>query len=499
MLKTLLPKAQYLLIPAYLLTMSGCAALFGTTYSEEYAEYPYEDEDVAVEEAPESAIAPFGEDPFAQTVSSRNLLKPLGSDGFSITESQESAESVFAETEEPVSTQDTAAPEQNPFALMAEDGFADSQAPEPQQMAQAPATAFIPAAATTPVSATAAAGSSATTFTPAAPRMPTPQEFCPPAATHTMAASPLVTAYPDEYIFDGGDRDHPVHYYGGTMAGLDTEDTIVEFKDNNGENHVKASNRVAVYAPRFGSVRTISGPDIGLKIDHAAGATDISGIDRLHERRGIDATVMNVPASGVATRAGASGVEIAQPAFMSKKADGVVMNNKVDQGFESKMSTGLNTLEISTMQELNLQIVEPASSKIKTGFGQTAATSQATQAYATFRAQSTVGTEEGGRKGEIHITKEASPLIAKPGDLITFKIHFRNIGDYNVTDVRIIDNLTPRLIYIQGTGQIAAPNDAGGALSVVPNKEGSQMLEFRLDEPLAGGKSGSITFQARVR
>lgn len=498
MLKSILPKAQHLLIPACLFTMSGCAALFGTTYSEENADYPYEEDGETEEAIPDSATTPFGQDPFVEPASSRQLLRPLGSEGFSVTKPQESVESVFADAGSPA---ETTSVEENPFALMAKDeiGATQSESAEEQQAEPTAATAFIPATVATAGSAGTSANSAATTFTPSAPRMPTPQEFCPPAATHTMAASPLVSAYPDEYIFDGGDRDHPVHYQGGTMAGLDTEDTVVEFKDNQGENHVKASNRVAVYAPRFGSVRTISGPDTGVKIDHAAGATDIAGIDRLDERRGIDATVMNIPASGVATREGASGVEIAQPAFMSEKADGVVMNNKVDQGLESKTSTGLNTLEISTMRELNLQIVEPASSKIKTGFGQTASTSQATQAYATFRAQSTVGTEEGGRKGEIHITKEASPLIARPGDLITFQIHFRNIGDYNVTDVRIIDILTPRLIYIQGTGQITAPNDAGGALSVVPNKEGSQMLEFRLDEPLGGGKSGSITFQARVR
>ena len=101
-------------------------------------------------------------------------------------------------------------------------------------------------------------------------------------------------------------------------------------------------------------------------------------------------------------------------------------------------------------------------------------------------------------KGQIHLTKEASQLIAKSGDVITFKIHFRNIGDHNVHDVRIIDNLTPRLTYVSGSGQVDLADGSGGGLAVLPNAEGSQILEFTLDTPLKGGASGTITFQAKV-
>ena len=123
------------------------------------------------------------------------------------------------------------------------------------------------------------------TFREAEPRLPTAATENP--QTQVAAASPAVQAHPDEYIFDGGDRDHPVHYYGGEMQGLDTEDTIAEFKDHEGRNHLKASNRVAVYAPRFGAVRTISGPDTGVKIDKAAGATDIAGLGKMHASRAL--------------------------------------------------------------------------------------------------------------------------------------------------------------------------------------------------------------------
>ncbi|HIE96169.1 MAG TPA: isopeptide-forming domain-containing fimbrial protein [Planctomycetes bacterium] len=343
------------------------------------------------------------------------------------------------------------------------------------------------------------AGGAATTFRAAEPRMPSAQPNSPPAASMTVAASPLAQAYPDEYIFDGGDRGHPVHYHGGAMAGLDTEDTVAEFKDHTGANHVEASNRVAVYAPRFGAVRTVTGLSIDVAVNKAAGATDISGLGKLHDQRGLDVRVRNSRASGLGTRRSASGVETAQPAHLSRGSNTLAENRRVSQGLENKSSSGPGTLEMSQVFELNLEFLASATSNIRTGFGQAAAISQATLTRATFRVQSTVGVEEKrGRKGRIHLTKEASSLTAKSGDIITFKIHFRNIGDHNVHDVRIIDNLTPRLKYVAGSGEVDLADGSGGGLSVLPNAEGSQTLEFTLDTPLHGGATGTITFQAKV-
>ena len=191
-------------------------------------------------------------------------------------------------------------------------------------------------------------------------------------------------------------------------------------------------------------------------------------------------------------------METAQPIHSAAQADGVIQNAKVDQGLESRTSRGLGMLHASAIHELELVIQGVGKSNTTTAFGRTQASTQATQTYSTFRVQATLGREKGGRPGKMHITKTATPLVARTGDDITFVIQFRNTGDLNVHDVRIIDNLTPRLTYIEGTGQIAVGEEAGGDLTVVPNQEGSQTLIFELDEPLRGGQSGTITFRARV-
>lgn len=512
-----------------LLAATGCASMMATDYRTEYGDMP-QAADASQLSRPE--FSGEGVADTAKTVAATSIAEPLirltaGEDANQPSANLEQMFGEIASTDVP--SADTRVTTKNPFELIEKqqsttlalsitppEVFVDQLAAHhetqvaavsvdeafnsdqnPFAMMESQATAASEGPAIVRISGRNAA-KAASTFQAAEPRLPGSQEWCPPAASVTVGATQHPQAYPDEYIFDGGDRETPVHYFGGVIEGLDTEDTVAEFKDHKGENHVRASNRVAVYAPRFGAIETVTGPGIDVKIDKAAGARDVSGLGALHEERGMNMNVVRTPASGVAVRSSAGGVETAQPAHMGSKTEAVLMNSVVEQGFEAKTARGLGLLEISDIHELNVQILEPAKSNTTTFLGQRASTTQATETYAMFRLASMTGSEEGGEPGEIHITKEASPLIAKSGDTITFKIHFLNTGDYNVSEVRIIDNLTPRLIYLNGTGEVKVPNGGAGDLSVMPNKDGGQLLQFELDQPLKGGQSGTITFQARV-
>ncbi len=64
----------------------------------------------------------------------------------------------------------------------------------------------------------------------------------------------------DEYVYDGDDRNKKVQVdRDWNIYGLDTEDTIGHFDTLDGRRLVTPSNRVAIYAPRFGAVRKIAG------------------------------------------------------------------------------------------------------------------------------------------------------------------------------------------------------------------------------------------------
>lgn len=487
-----------------LLTVTGCASFLGTDYRADYAQTPKANQETATAQADAGKqpstiqLAESGWPEYSNEVSAQptpDTAEPFVSENpfasAAIEQPVANHELVFNDdahiTDSPVQNGEimsgaSISGDENPFVAFERDQRQNT-------VHEAPGIVKISAAN---------ANASTSTFRAAEPRLPGCQPGCPPAATVIVAANPYAQAYPEEYIIDGGDRDTPVHYFGGELEGLDTEDTIAEFKDHHGESHIKASNRVAVYAPRFGAVETITGPGIDVKVDHVGRARDVSGIGALHEERGMNMNVTRSPASGIAVRSGAGGVETAQPAHLGQKTDSVIQSSRVDQGLEAKTTSGLGLLALSDVHELNLQILEPATSNIKTFVGQRASTSQATQTYAMFRLASLTGSEDGGVKGEIHITKEASPLIAQSGDTVTFTIHFKNMGDYNVSEVRIIDNLTPRLRYMKGTGEVKVPDGGAGDLAVMPNKDGGQLLQFELDQPLQGGHSGTITFKARV-
>jgi uncharacterized repeat protein (TIGR01451 family) len=121
---------------------------------------------------------------------------------------------------------------------------------------------------------------------------------------------------------------------------------------------------------------------------------------------------------------------------------------------------------------------------------------QAGELTSRFKEQELVGQENRANgKGKLRIVKMADRQMAQPGDIVTFTIRFDNIGDLAVHDVVIVDNLTPRLEYVEDS----ATSDRDGQLIEEDNGEGSLVLRWELDDPLAGRTGGVVTFKARVR
>jgi uncharacterized repeat protein (TIGR01451 family) len=125
----------------------------------------------------------------------------------------------------------------------------------------------------------------------------------------------------------------------------------------------------------------------------------------------------------------------------------------------------------------------------------TASLSAAQQITVKFVASEIVGVEDRRKPGRLEIVKLADRQTAAPGETVTFRIEFENAGDLPLTDVRIIDNLTPRLGYIPESGASSRP----AALGVTDNGEGSVILTWTLNEPLPGKSRGWVTFKAHVR
>src|SRR5262249_16282656 len=111
-----------------------------------------------------------------------------------------------------------------------------------------------------------------------------------------------------------------------------------------------------------------------------------------------------------------------------------------------------------------------------------------------FHGQELVGVETRYRKG-LRIVKLADNQVAQPGDVVSFTIRFDNLSNFGLGDVVIVDNLTPRLEYVDDSGDLSL----NGRLITDDNGEGSLILRWELDEPLAPRSGGVASFQARVR
>jgi uncharacterized repeat protein (TIGR01451 family) len=310
--------------------------------------------------------------------------------------------------------------------------------------------------------------------------------------------SPCASAkdFPDEYLCDGGDRDLPISYTEDEMQGLETEDAAVEYRDDLNKRHVKPTNKVCIYAPRFASVSSISEPieDVGggrpvqaIAAQTGAGLANREGTFAQHQRDATERLVTRQRGSGVTTDASAEAVE--QPIAPSGHAHTAdiaqeftfLRTGQVKQADEARLAASI-TAALALSRNQNPVI--------------TAKSEQGIELRNTFLQRELVGQENRHNgHGMIRVVKLVDQKLAVPGDVVTFTIRYDNIGDREVHDVVIVDNLTPRLEYVDDSAEC----DAAGHLDIEDNGEGSVILRWVLDEPVPGRKGGVVSFKALVR
>ncbi len=310
--------------------------------------------------------------------------------------------------------------------------------------------------------------------------------------------SPCASAkdYPDEYLCDGGDRDLPISYREDEMQGLETEDAAVEYRDDLNKRHVKPTNKVCIYAPRFASVSSISEPieDVGggrpvqaIAAQAGVGLANREGTFAQHQRDATERLVTRQRGSGVTTDASTEAVE--QPIAPHGHAHTAAIaqefsflrTGQVKQADEARLAASI-TAALALSRNQNPVI--------------TAKSEQGIELRNTFLQRELVGQENRNNgHGMIRVVKLVDQKLAVPGDVVTFTIRYDNVGDREVHDVVIVDNLTPRLEYVDDSAEC----DAAGHLDIEDNGEGSVILRWVLDEPVPGRKGGVVSFKALVR
>lgn len=338
------------------------------------------------------------------------------------------------------------------------------------------------------------------------PGMPTNQYIppnyglCPPTLTPEAAFTGITPfnspeMVGDEYIHDGGDRGTKVYYSDYARFGLDVEDTIGEWNDEQGVAFVKPSTRATIYAPKFSSVRSASLPQVGVRVEKVAGHHDGRNIAGMDTKIQIDEATRNDEVLAMRYRNRPSGLD------GDAKDDALHQNVAVERHVKLlNAHEQFRFFRDGQLTKANTAVIGDAIAAAFDWSGDRGvviyAHDQAGQeVQGRFTAQDYTVVEDRSKPGDLQIVKVVDKNVAKPGDELTFTIRFDNVGDRPVRNVRIVDNLSPRLKYVDGS----VDSDLDGKLDTQDNGQGSQILTFTFEEGLKGHTGGWVSFRCIVR
>ncbi len=301
-------------------------------------------------------------------------------------------------------------------------------------------------------------------------------------------------ADPQEYLFDGGDRTPFVTVRkDDSLSGLDPEDTVVQYQTVDGETFVETGCRVAIYAPRFASVRkktTVAQSDIAQRLrttDRPDGPHTF--IDRL-------------PSQDLAQPLKARNqgnihvVESVRDRKIPAPAEAVIPMNEVSEALQPYANLSLFRTGDMRGTDMAKLAVSTANARAWTNYEELNVLVDGQEAIDVSGSKRAEGLSLYEHKGaRIRLCKVASEQMANPGDIVSFTIRVDNIGEQPLSNLVITDSLTPRLEFVPGTDKSSIPAN----FTTVPNAVGSEVLRWELTEGLKPGEGGVVRFDCRVR
>jgi uncharacterized repeat protein (TIGR01451 family) len=299
----------------------------------------------------------------------------------------------------------------------------------------------------------------------------------------------------DEYLEDGGDRDVQVNLGAeGELRGLEMEDTVAIYDTIDGRTLIKPSNRVCLYAPRFGAVRKVESVLQNEQADQLVAAR-LGVIPQLNQEERLATTAVQPeqPLGEIATRQPSierveEGVLPAisrQPIAaleggFSPHEDFLVIRKGIFEESEKAHLIEAVDNAITWSHDLGVQVVLDGRAAV--------------DIIGNKKAQATYSVEVPNHPC-LRVIKVASTKVARPGDDVDFTIRFDNLGDQTITHVSLVDNLTTRLEYVPGTAQSSRDSE----FSTQVNEGDSLVLRWDFVEPLPPGQGGLVRFHCRVR
>lgn len=299
----------------------------------------------------------------------------------------------------------------------------------------------------------------------------------------------------DEYLCDGGDfGTEAAVVTGGNVIGLETEDSIAHYDTIDGRTVVTPSNKVCIYAPRFAAVRQVVDLRAATRIDAVRGTTlDVSPI-KVKENEGPRANLALVEPD-------IHRVKDADSLLRGRQHAGELDRERRVAVTIGSIAAYANLQTIRTGEIIGEDIVRIARASLAaiTWSGDQAAqvllNNQKAQALVSEQTPGTIYLLLEPNNPRLRLIKLASTDSAHPGDEVEFTLRFDNVGDRVIGNVTILDSLTTRLEYIEGSQKCSEEAQFEARV----NEGDSLKLRWMLTEPLEPGQGGVIQFRCRVR
>ena len=301
---------------------------------------------------------------------------------------------------------------------------------------------------------------------------------------------------PQEYVFDGSDRASRTHVdQDFNVYGLDTEDTVAHFDTSDGDRIVTPSNRVAIYAPRFGAVRRVDGvvnaqynqPTIAFdERQQTVQAVDQSRATMSRQFSMSKRTHSTSRASGFIDQTRGVTADSAlllrgtRNYLQALHGHSVLEIDRLDLAVGAQLQHGIQSA-VAWETDLGLRVVSNGLQPI------------IVRDLKTAQELKHIESEDG--QPTLRVVKIADKIAARPGEEVEFTIRFDNISARPIGNVTLMDNLTRRLEYIDGSSECSKNSEFKSEL----NEAESLVLRWEVTDPLEPGTGGVIRFRCRVR
>ncbi|MEM7784421.1 MAG: hypothetical protein AAF939_14780 [Planctomycetota bacterium] len=310
----------------------------------------------------------------------------------------------------------------------------------------------------------------------------------------TQQGTPAVA--PDEFIYDGNDKGERVQVdQTWNVTGLGIEDTIGHFDTLDGKRIVAPSNRVAIYAPRFGSVRRVDGVfRTQLNLPTASFEENMPTV----HARGEDApnrVNQNLALNRMDGRRRAS--------EFNERTRGVLADNVTHlfgfrnsfEAYEDLSIIRYGTYAKEESARLNVGLLSGTVWQDNLGLQAVVENVSPIIVRDLKGVEELVSIESEDGTAILRLLKVASKISARAGEFVDFTIRFDNMSRKKIGNVTIMDNLTTRLEYVADTAECSLKAD----FISKPNEADSLTLRWEITDPIPAGDGGIIRFRCRVR